>query len=44
MSKNLLILFAAAETARPVAYSVINQASVTLSPDLAWLSQRTPGP
>ena len=32
----------AAETVHPVTYSVINQVNVTLSPDLAWLAQRTP--
>jgi prepilin-type N-terminal cleavage/methylation domain-containing protein/prepilin-type processing-associated H-X9-DG protein len=32
----------AAETVHPVTYSTINQVTVTLSPDLAWLAQRTP--
>jgi prepilin-type N-terminal cleavage/methylation domain-containing protein/prepilin-type processing-associated H-X9-DG protein len=32
----------AAETLHPVTYTTINQVSVTLSPDLAWLAQRTP--
>jgi prepilin-type N-terminal cleavage/methylation domain-containing protein/prepilin-type processing-associated H-X9-DG protein len=31
-----------AETIHPVTYTVINQINVTASPDLAWLSQRTP--
>jgi prepilin-type N-terminal cleavage/methylation domain-containing protein/prepilin-type processing-associated H-X9-DG protein len=32
----------AAETVHPVTYKVVDQVSVTLSPDLAWLAQRTP--
>jgi prepilin-type N-terminal cleavage/methylation domain-containing protein/prepilin-type processing-associated H-X9-DG protein len=31
-----------AETIHPVTYTTVNQQSVTLSKDLAWLSQRTP--
>ena len=30
------------KTTHPVTYSTVNQISVTASPDLAWLSQRTP--
>jgi prepilin-type N-terminal cleavage/methylation domain-containing protein/prepilin-type processing-associated H-X9-DG protein len=32
----------AAETVHPVTYTVVDQVNVTLSPDLAWLAQRTP--
>jgi prepilin-type N-terminal cleavage/methylation domain-containing protein/prepilin-type processing-associated H-X9-DG protein len=32
----------AAETVHPVTYSTVDQVNVTASPDLAWLSQRTP--
>ncbi len=32
----------AGETVHPVTYETVNQVTVTLSPDLAWLSQRTP--
>ncbi|HEX3719978.1 MAG TPA: prepilin-type N-terminal cleavage/methylation domain-containing protein [Verrucomicrobiae bacterium] len=32
----------AAETSHPVTYGAVDQVSVTSSPDLAWLAQRTP--
>lgn len=32
----------AAETCHPITYAPVDQVSVTLSPDLAWLAQRTP--